>query len=46
LGGGYMIADLGYRAFFLTGVTLTLVGVAILAAYFRVPRGEYEKTDI
>ena len=40
LGGGYVIAALGYRSLFLMGAGLTVAGVLLFWAYFRVPRGE------
>lgn len=41
LGGGYIIAALGYRYLFLTGAGLTTIGGLIYWSYFfRVPRGE------
>jgi predicted MFS family arabinose efflux permease len=38
-GGGYLIATLGYRSFFLSTAALALAGVGLFAAYFRVWRG-------
>jgi predicted MFS family arabinose efflux permease len=40
LGGGYIVTGLGYRSLFLTGGSLTAVGVLLFWGYFRVPRGE------
>ena len=39
-GGGYVIAGLGYRSFFLVGAAVTVAGAVLLWAYARVPRGE------
>jgi MFS family permease len=41
LGGGYLIAALGYPALFLGSGAATLVGAFFFWAFFRVPRGEY-----
>jgi MFS family permease len=38
--GGFMITNLGYRPFFLTGAALTATGGLLFWAYFRAPRGE------
>jgi predicted MFS family arabinose efflux permease len=40
LGGGHLITALGYRCLFLMGAGLTVAGVLLFWAYFRVPRGE------
>ena len=39
-GGGYVIAGLGYRSFFLMTAGLSLAGALLFWTYFRVPRGE------
>jgi MFS family permease len=43
LGGGYMIARLGYRSFFLMGAGLSAAGALFFWGYFRTPRGEFAK---
>jgi len=40
LGGGYLIAALGYPAFFLMGAGLPATGALLFWSAFRVPRGE------
>jgi predicted MFS family arabinose efflux permease len=42
--GGYVIAGLGYRSFFLMAAAITAVGALLFWAYFRVPRGEFART--
>jgi len=37
--GGFIITNLGYRSFFLTGAGLVAAGSLLFWAYFRVPRG-------
>jgi MFS family permease len=44
LGGGYIIAALGYRSLFLTGAGLTVASALLFWAYFlRTPRGEFAR---
>jgi predicted MFS family arabinose efflux permease len=38
--GGFVITNLGYRSFFLTGAGLVAAGSLLFWVYFRVPRGE------
>jgi MFS family permease len=45
LGGGYMITALSYRALFLLGMTVTVLGTLLFWGYFRVPRGEYARRE-
>jgi MFS family permease len=40
LGGGYIIAALGFRSLFLLCAVLTAAGALLFWAYFREPRGE------
>jgi predicted MFS family arabinose efflux permease len=40
-GGGYIAARLGYRALFLTGATMSLLGLTVFVGCFRIPRGRY-----
>ena len=40
LGGGYIIASLGYPVFYLIGAGLAAAGALLFWAYLRVPRGE------
>lgn len=44
LGGGYLIVFMGYRGLFMTGAVLAMVGAAMFAGYFRIPRGEYARS--
>jgi predicted MFS family arabinose efflux permease len=44
LGGGWLIAELGYRTLFLGCGLLTALGVVCFQLYFRVPRGEYAQS--
>jgi len=46
LTGGYIIATVGYRSFFLTAIVLTTVGALLFGACFRVPRGELARGEI
>jgi MFS family permease len=43
--GGYVIAALGYRTFFLSGACLTATGALLFWRVFRVPRGEYARRE-
>ena len=43
LGGGFMIARLGYQALFLASAGLTALGTMLFWAYFRIPRGEFAR---
>ena len=45
LAGGYIIALLGYPSLFLTGALLTAMGGLIFWIYFRVPRGEFARSQ-
>jgi MFS family permease len=45
LGGGRMIAALGYPSIFLMGAGITAIGALLFWAYFRVPRGEFGLTS-
>jgi hypothetical protein len=40
LAGGYMVAGLGYRSFFLIPVGIISAGAVLFWGYFRVSRGE------
>ena len=46
LGGGYVIASLGYRVFYLIGAGLTAGGALLFWAYFRAPRGELTRGPV
>ena len=43
LGGGYLIAVLGYPSVFAGGALLTFAGALLFWAYFRIPRGEFAR---
>lgn len=43
LGGGILVALLGYQSLFLVGAGLTLSAALLFALYFRVPRGEFAR---
>lgn len=45
LGGGYVIASLGYQSLFLLGAGFTLTGGLLFWVYFRIPRGEFARTS-
>jgi len=46
VGGGYIVAALGYPSLFLTAAGLTGVGAILFWAYFHVPRGQLARTAV
>jgi MFS family permease len=45
LGGGYLIPAMGYRGLFLTAAGMGAASTLLFWSYFRVPRGEYARSD-
>lgn len=45
LGGGWLIAKLGYQTLFMGCSLLTVLGTVCFQLYFRVPRGEYANSS-